>query len=85
MTGKQEKVQVYGNNCVRKTAGVKKIDKGRTEELGEKAGVKDSLTRKLVKSQLKWAGHVVRMEGNGPQRERMQSEWVVEGEEEDRD
>ena len=33
------------------------------EELREEVGVKESLTRKLVRSQLKWAGHVERMEG----------------------
>ena len=43
-------------------AGVKRIDKRRMEELREKDGVKESLTRKLVRSQLKLAGHVERME-----------------------
>ena len=44
---------------------MKRIDKQRMEELREKVGVKESLTRKLVRSWLKWAGHVERIEGNG--------------------
>ena len=43
--------------------GVKRIDKRRIEELREEVGVRESLTRELVRSQLKWAGHVERMEG----------------------
>ena len=33
------------------------------EELSEEVGVKESLTRKLVRSWLKWARHVEIMEG----------------------
>ena len=33
------------------------------EELREEVGVRESLTRKLVRSWLKWAGRVERMEG----------------------
>ena len=32
-------------------------------ELREEVGVKESFRKKLVKCQLKWAGHVERMEG----------------------
>ena len=32
------------------------------EELREEVGVRESLTRKLVRSRLKWVGHVERME-----------------------
>ena len=39
------------------------MDKGRMEGLREEAGVKERFRRKLVRSQLKWAGHVGRMEG----------------------
>ena len=42
-------------------AGVKRIDKRRMEELREEVGVKENLGRKLVRSRLKWAGHVERM------------------------
>ena len=48
---------------VRRFAGVKRIDKRRMEELRKEGGVKDSLTRKLARSQLKLAGRVERMEG----------------------
>ena len=48
---------------MRRIAGVKRIDKGRMEELREEVGVKESLTRKLVRSWLKWAGRVERKEG----------------------
>ena len=43
---------------MRRIARVKRIDK-RREEVGER----ESLTRKLVRSRLKWAGRVDRMEG----------------------
>ena len=33
------------------------------EELRKEVGVRESFTRKLVRSQIKWAGHVERMEG----------------------
>ena len=33
-------------------------------ESHEEVGVRESLTRKLVRSWLRWAGHVERMEGN---------------------
>ena len=62
MTEKREKLQVYKNNWARRIAGVKRIDKRRMEELREEAGVREShkeaggsLTRKLVRSRLKWA------------------------------
>ena len=58
MTEKQqEKLQVCENNWVRRIAGVKRINKRIMEEVGER------VTRKLVRSRLKWAGHVERMEG----------------------
>ena len=48
---------------MRRIAGVKRIDKRRMEELREEVGERESLTRKLVRSWLKWAGHMERMEG----------------------
>ena len=48
---------------MRRIAGVKRIYKRRMEELREEVGVKESFTSKLVRSQLRWAGHVERMEG----------------------
>ena len=37
---------------------VKRIDKRKMEKLREDVGVRKSLTRKLARSRLKWAGHV---------------------------
>ena len=66
MTQKQQgKLQVCENNRLRRIAGVKRICMRRKEELREEVGVKESLPRKMVKSRLKWAGHVEGMEGNG--------------------
>ena len=49
MTEKQQEgLQVCENNCVRRIAGVKIINKRRMEELREEVGVRESLTRKLV-------------------------------------
>ena len=59
----QERLQVGENNWVRRIAGVKRIDKRRMEELREEVGLKESFTKKLVMSRLRWAGHVERMEG----------------------
>ena len=47
---------------IERLAGVKRIDKRRMEELREEVGVKES-HRNLARSQLKWTGHVERMEG----------------------
>ena len=46
---------------MRKIVVVKRIDKRRMEELRGEVGVTESLTRKLVRSRLKWAGHVDRI------------------------
>ena len=56
----QEKVKCCENTCVRRFAGVKKW---KSEELREEVGVKENFRRKLMKSGLKWAGHVERMVG----------------------
>ena len=36
------------------------------QEPKEEVGVRENLTRKLVRNRLKWAGHVERMEGERP-------------------
>ena len=59
----QEKVQVCENGEVRRIAGIKRVDKRRTEELREDIGVKKSFRRKLARSWLKWAGHLERIAG----------------------
>ena len=41
------------------------MDKRGMEEQRAEVGVEESFWRKLVRSRLKWAGHVGRMEGDG--------------------
>ena len=41
---------------------MKRVDRRRMDELREETGVQMSLAWRLGKSQLKWAGHLVRME-----------------------
>ena len=41
--------------------GVKRVDRRRMDELREEIGVQMSLTGRLVKCLLRWAGHLVRM------------------------
>ena len=55
--------KVCENNWVRRIARVKRAEKRRIKELREEVGEKASPRRKLVRSRLKWAGHVERMEG----------------------
>ena len=47
--------------------------------------MRESFTRKLVRSWLKWARHMEKMEGNGCRGEWSGLEWREDGEEEDRD
>ena len=57
----QQRLQVCENNWVRKIARVTRTDRRRMVELGEETGVQRSLTERLVRSRLQWAGHVERM------------------------
>ena len=52
---------VCENNWVRKIARVTRADRRRMVELREETGVQRSLTERLVRSRLQWAGHVERM------------------------
>ena len=63
-----EKQQIYKNNFVRRTAGVKRTDKRKMEELREEVGARvsrgswcESLTRKLLRGGLdvwkEWKGY----------------------------
>ena len=61
LTEKQQKVQVCENNLVRKIMGIKRFAKRRVDDTREEIGVKESLKKKLSRSRLAWAGHVVRM------------------------
>ena len=57
----QQRLQVCETNWVRKTARVTRADRRRMVELREETGVQRSLTERLVRSRLQWAGHVDRM------------------------
>ena len=50
------------NNWVRKIAGEKRADRRRMMELKDETGVQRSLTERLVRSRLQWAGHLERMQ-----------------------
>ena len=54
----QQRLQVCENNWVRKIARVTRADRRR---MVEETGVQRSLTERLVRSRLQWAGHVERM------------------------
>ncbi len=49
------------NNWVRRIAGVKRVDRRRMDELREEVGIQKCLMGRLVKSRMKWAGHVERI------------------------
>ena len=57
----QHRLQVCENNWVRRIAGVKRVDRRRMDELIEEVGIQECLMGRLVKSRLKWAGHVERV------------------------
>ena len=57
----QQRLQVCENNWVRQIARVTRADRRRMAELREETGVQRSLTERLVRSRLQWAGHVERM------------------------
>ena len=61
LTEPQQRLQVCENNWVRKIARVTRADRRRMVELREETGVQRSLTERLVRSRLQWAGHVERM------------------------
>ena len=57
----QQRLQVCENNWVRKISRVTRADRQRMVELREETGVQRSLTERLARSRLQWAGHVERM------------------------
>ena len=58
----QHKLQVCENNWIRKIAGVRSVERRRIKDLREEFGTKPCVVGKIVKSRMKWAGHMVRME-----------------------
>ena len=57
----QQRRQVCENNWVQKIARVTRADRHRMVELREEVGVQRSLTERLARSRIQWAGHVERM------------------------
>ena len=57
----QHRLQVCENNWMRRIAGVKRVDRRRMDQLREEVGIQKCLMGRLVKSRLKWTGHVERM------------------------
>ena len=65
LTEIEHRLQVCENNWVRRIASMKWVYKRRMDELREEIGVQMSLTARVVKCRLRWAGHLVRMEEEG--------------------
>ena len=57
----QHRLHVCENNWVRWIAGVTRVDRRRMDDLREEVGIQKCLMGRLVKSRMKWAGHVERM------------------------
>ena len=57
----QRKLQVCDNNWIRRIAGVKRVGRMIMKDLREEVGTKACIVGKIVKSRMKWAGHMVRM------------------------
>ena len=56
----QHKLQVCENNWTRRIAGVKRVERRRMKDLREEVGTKACIVGRIVKNQMKWAGHMVR-------------------------
>ncbi len=57
----QHRLQVCENNWIRRIARVKRVERRRMKDLREEVGAKACIVGKIVKSRMKWAGHMVRM------------------------
>ena len=51
----QHKLQVCGNNWIRRIAGVRRVERRRMKDLREEVGTKACIVGKIVKSRMKWA------------------------------
>ena len=60
----QQKLQVYENNWVRRITRTKRVDRRRMNDLRKEVGMQCSLTGRLVRSRMRWAGHLVRMDAS---------------------
>ena len=78
----QHKLQVCENNWIRNIARVRRGKRRRMKDLREEVGTKACIVGKIVKSRMKWAGHMVRMkDGKQPKRAETKSKKVPENEE----
>ena len=57
----QHKLHVCENNWIRRIAGVKRVERRRMKDLREEVVTKACIDVKIVKSRMKWDGHIVRM------------------------
>ena len=57
----QHKLQVCENNWIRRIVGVRRVERWRMKDLREEVGTKACRVGKIVKSRMKWAGHMVRI------------------------
>ena len=64
LTKQQEKLQVCENNWVRRITRTKRVDRRRMNDLRKEVGMQCSLTGRLVRSRMRWAGHLVRMDAS---------------------
>ena len=58
----QQKLHVCENNWVRRITSTKSVDRRRMNDLRKEVGIQCSLTGRLVRSRMRWAGHLVRMD-----------------------
>ena len=61
---KQQKLQVFENNWVRRITRTKRVDRRRMNNLRKEVGMKCSLTWRLVRSRMRWACHLVMMDAS---------------------
>ena len=62
----QQKLQVCENNWVRRITRTKRVGRRRMNDLRKEVGMQCSLTGRLVRSRMRWAGHLVRMDASKP-------------------
>ena len=60
----QQKLQVCENNWVRRITRTKRVDRKRMNDLRKEVGMQCSLTGRLVRNRMRWAGHLVRMDAS---------------------
>ncbi|KAI0231116.1 mRNA-capping enzyme [Lamellibrachia satsuma] len=56
----QQNLQVCENNWVRRKTRTKRVDRRRMNDLRKEVGVQCSLTGRLVRSRMRWAGHLLK-------------------------